>query len=92
MGICKRFLLASSVVLFSASSFASDFDSPRTIEDLVSLNAKFINGEYILLPEFKEGNKICKYYIETIQYLAYGENAYTLGKNCKPASIELKET
>lgn len=65
-------------VLMSFSASAHDNQS-----ELISIKTVEVNGEKIQLSMTAGSDgMICAQYIESIQFIAYGENAYNIGKKC----------
>lgn len=77
----------------SANAERFDLDAgPEPTSKTVAVDATYVNGEYIYLPRTvtSEG-LVCESYLETAQFIAYGETAYTLGKRCSRPTPELEE-
>lgn len=75
----KSALAAIAVsMLFSFSALANETQSK-----LIALKTVEVNGESIQLAmTVRADGKMCAQYIESIQFLAYGENVYEIGNRC----------
>lgn len=88
----KRIAAAIALSLPVLAIAAPSLKAPANTPELIALEKVHINGESIPLPTIRTGDGyICTSYLEIVQPIAYGINAYRIGKSCYRATPEVEQ-
>lgn len=84
----KHIIAFMAGMVLALSAQASDNDVRLVVVKTVQ-----VNGDEISLSITEDKNGLmCAQYIETVQFIAYGETAYTLGEHCQQKPPKLERT